>query len=224
MYALVGPESEGFDQWSDASELASALGSDTELPRRTARHLRPRRGVGHLRLVRRARDRGRRRGPVEAGDITEDEVAQTRADYSSSADDNVIIQGIQGSDTSFGWVGFAFAEEAGDTVTEIAVSAEPNGDCIEPTTETIADGSYPISRPLFIYVNADKADSNQALAEYVDYYLSDDGIAAVSRGRLRRAPGGPARGDPHHLERPDHRHHRVLTVPVPNTAVGAMLT
>ncbi|MCB0953884.1 MAG: hypothetical protein KDB13_14435, partial [Microthrixaceae bacterium] len=35
--------------------------------------------------------------------------AQTRPDYQASADDNIIIQGIQGSDTSFGWVGFAFA-------------------------------------------------------------------------------------------------------------------
>ena len=180
MYALVGPESEGFDQWSDGSEIASALGSDTELPDAPLDIFGPGEESGtydsFVEIVIETAGEPR----VEAGDISEDEVAQTRADYSSSADDNVIIQGIQGSDTSFGWVGFAFAEEASDTVTEIAVSAEPNGDCIEPTTETIADGSYPISRPLFIYVNAEKADSNSTLADYIDYYLSDDGIAAVS--------------------------------------------
>ena len=104
----------------------------------------------------------------------------TRPDYQSSSDDNIIIQGIEGSDSSFGWVGFAFAEEAGDGVKELAVSEEPGGDCIEPTTETIADGSYPISRPLFIYVNAAAADDNQAVADYVDYYLSSEGIAAVT--------------------------------------------
>ena len=42
LYALVGPESEGFENWSDAQDLATELGSTTELPRRTARHHRPR--------------------------------------------------------------------------------------------------------------------------------------------------------------------------------------
>src|SRR5690606_17616530 len=77
--------------------------------------------------------------------------ATTRPDYQASADDNVIIQGIQGSDTSFGWVGFAFAREAED----VKVLEVDGGDgCVAPSDETVADGSYPISRPLFIYVNA----------------------------------------------------------------------
>ena len=41
----------------------------------------------------------------------------------------------------WGWVGFAFAEEAGDQVKEIAVAAEAGTDCVEPSAETIADGS-----------------------------------------------------------------------------------
>ena len=72
------------------------------------------------------------------------------------------------------------AEEAGDGVREIPIAAETGGECIEPSTETIADGTYPISRPLFIYVSASAAEDNTAVADYVDYYLSDDGIAAVS--------------------------------------------
>ena len=48
------------------------------------------------------------------------------------------------------------------------------------TDETIADNSYPISRPLFIYVNKAKAEENPALKAYVDLYLSDAGIASVS--------------------------------------------
>lgn len=180
MYALVGPESEGFDQWSDGQDLAADLGSDTELPDAPLDIFGPGEESGtydsFVELV--IEPIGEER--AEAGDIAEDDAAQTRADYSSSADDNVIIQGIQGSDTSFGWVGFAFAEEAADTVKELEVAAEPNGDCVAPTPETIADGSYPVSRPLYIYVNAEKADSNETLADYIDYYLSDDGIAAVS--------------------------------------------
>ena len=104
--------------------------------------------------------------------------ATTRPDYQSSADDNVIIQGILGSDSSLGWVGFAFAHEA-DDVKVLPIAEEPGGECVEPTPETIADGSYPISRPLFIYVNKAKAESNPALAAFVDFYLHD-AISSVS--------------------------------------------
>ena len=86
---------------------------------------------------------------AEAQGVPEEEFA-TRPDYQASADDNIIIQGIQGSDTSLGWVGFAFAREAeGVQVIEV-----DGGDgCVEPTDETIADNSYPLSRPLFIYTS-----------------------------------------------------------------------
>jgi phosphate transport system substrate-binding protein len=52
--------------------------------------------------------------------------------------------------------------------------------CVAPTPETIASGDYPMSRPLFIYVNTDKEATNPAITAFVDYYLSDTGIAAVT--------------------------------------------
>jgi phosphate transport system substrate-binding protein len=39
------------------------------------------------------------------------------------------------------------------------------------------DGTYPIARPLFIYPNLGRAAENEALVAYVDFYLSDAGIA-----------------------------------------------
>jgi phosphate transport system substrate-binding protein len=89
----------------------------------------------------------------------------------------VIIQGIQGSDSSLGWVGFAYAQNAGEGVKELEIDG---GDgCVAPTFDTIADASYPLSRSLYIYVNSAKAAENAALAAYVDYYLSDEGIMSV---------------------------------------------
>ena len=168
IYALVGPESQGFDNWSDAQELATELGSTTELP------------DAPLDITGPGEESGTYASFVELviEEFNEDrgQEPQTRPDYQASADDNVIIQGIQGSDTSFGWVGFAFAREA-DGVKVLEVDG---GDgCVAPTDETIADNSYPVSRPLFIYVNPAKAEENPALAAYVDYYLND-AIAAVS--------------------------------------------
>ena len=50
--------------------------------------------------------------PEERG-LPDDQAETTRPDYQASANDNVIIQGIEGSDSSLGWVGFAYAQEAG---------------------------------------------------------------------------------------------------------------
>ena len=171
LYALTGPESQGFDNWSDAQDLAAELGSDTEFP------------DAPLDLVGPGEESGTFSSYVEIviEDFNEDRGAEatTRPDYQASPDDNIIIQGVEGSDTSLGWVGFAFAQEASD-VAIIPIAEEPGGECVEPTDATIADNSYPISRPLFIYVSAAEAEENPALEAFVDFYLSDEGIRSVS--------------------------------------------
>ena len=73
------------------------------------------------------------------------------------------MSNIESSSTSLGWVGFAFAEEAGDTVRRSRSRPSPTA-AIEPSAETISDNTYPLSRPLFIYVNKAKAEENAALA------------------------------------------------------------
>ncbi len=169
LYALIGPESEGFANWSDGSEIATALGSTTELPDAELALTGPGTESGtydsfiELALSGIAEERG----------LPEDQVETTRTDYDASPDDNVIIQNIEASDTSLGWVGFAFAEEAGDAVKELGVAAEPGGECVTPDAETIADGSYPLSRSLYIYVNSANAEENSAVSGYVDFYLEN---------------------------------------------------
>jgi phosphate transport system substrate-binding protein len=101
-----------------------------------------------------------------------------RPDYVASPNDNVIIEGISGNDTSLGWVGYAFYVENQDVVKALAVDGG-EGNCVEPTPETIASNEYPISRPLFIYVDANKLDAKPELVEFVDYYVSDEGLAEV---------------------------------------------
>ena len=172
LYALVGPESTGFGKWSDGAAIAKELGSNTVLPDAELKITGPGEESGtfdsfvELALDKIAEARGRK------GETT-------RPDYTASANDNAIIEGISGSDTSLGWVGFAFAEENKDKVNEIQVSKDVNGTCVAPTAETIADGSYPLSRGLYIYVNTAKAAENAAIGAYVDYYLAPGTIASV---------------------------------------------
>jgi phosphate transport system substrate-binding protein len=50
---------------------------------------------------------------------------------------------------------------------------------VAPTPETIASGNYPISRPLYIYVNKARAEEKPGVAALVDFYLSEEGLASV---------------------------------------------
>ncbi len=180
LYALIGPESEGFESWSDAQDLAAELGSDTSFPDASLDITAPGEESGTYDSFMEIVFKDISEARAEAGKITEDQIETSRKDYSSQADDNAIIAGIEGSSSSLGWVGFAFAQEAGGEVTEVPVSAEPGGECVAPTAETIADGTYPLARDLYIYVNASRAEESDAVAAYVDFYLSDAGISSVS--------------------------------------------
>ena len=172
LYALSGPESTGFKKWTDAQALARELGSNTTFP------------DADLLLTGPGEESGTYDSFIEIalkGIATErkQDAKNTRPDYIASANDNAIIAGIAGSPSSLGWVGFAFAQENADMVKELGVSKDPNGTCVVPTAETIADGSYPLARTLYIYVNKAKLAANPAIKAYVDYYLADGTISTA---------------------------------------------
>jgi phosphate transport system substrate-binding protein len=170
LYALTGPESTGFGSWADANDLSAELGGAGSLP------------DAPLDIFGPGEESGTYDTYVEfiVEEFSEDRVqaSETRPDYNPSADDNVIVSGITGSDTSLGWVGFAFAANASG-VKMLEVEHEDSG-CVAPTAETIASGEYPLSRPLFIYVNTDKAAESEALTAYVDFYMADGLDTAVA--------------------------------------------
>lgn len=172
LYAMIGPESEGFANWSDANDLATELGSKyVPLPE------------APLVISGPGEESGTYDSFVEfaikkLAETREQDVA-TRADYTSSANDNLIVDGIETSDSSLGWVGYAFFVAEGASMKAIAIENK-DGACVAPTDATIADGSYPFSRKLYIYVNVAKAAENPAVVSYVDLYLSEQGIAEVA--------------------------------------------
>jgi len=171
LYALLGPESEGFVNWSDANDLAAEL--EGELGDEFGATNAPYPDVS-LDVTAPGEESGTYDSFVEIvfGDIAEargaDEVA--RIDYTASANDNVIVEGIAGSASSLGWVGLAFASDA-----EGLKSLEIDGGegCVAPSDGTVADESYPISRPLFIYPSLAAVEVNPAVAPFVDYYVSE---------------------------------------------------
>jgi phosphate transport system substrate-binding protein len=177
LYSLIGAESEGFDDWSDANALDKQLGGDGSFPDEQLALVGPGQESGtwgafiELALKEIADARGK---PDDT----------TRQDYQSSPNDNVIIRGIEENRSSLGWVGFAYAEGAGQGVKILQVSpaidasGQGSPDCVAPSRNTIASGTYPLSRSLYIYVNKQKAQQSEALRAFVDFYLSDPVIAS----------------------------------------------
>ncbi len=94
----------------------------------------------------------------------------SRNDYVFSEDDEAIVNGVRQDSNGLGYFGYAYYEQNQDKLTAVAID---NGEGpIIPSAETIKDNSYrPLTRPLFIYINAKKAQDNPALAEFVEYYL-----------------------------------------------------
>jgi phosphate transport system substrate-binding protein len=171
LYALMGPESENFTTWSDANQLAGEVGGKGGLPDAPLEITAPGEESGtydaFLDLA------GFEDFGVAQG-LSEEDAAVMRPDYTPSPNDNVIIQAMEGSPSALGYVGFAFAEEAGDAVKVLEVDG---GDgCVAPTRETIEDASYPLSRSLYIYVNTSKLADSEALQGFVDFYMTDEGL------------------------------------------------
>ena len=118
----------------------------------------------------------------------------SRADYTASEDDNVLVVGVEGDVEALGYFGFAYYEENQERLNSVAID---NGDgCVAPTRETIESGEYaPLSRPMFIYVSSAALERPEVRA-FVDFYLTNAtalvpevGYVPLSSGRYGELVG-----------------------------------
>lgn len=111
------------------------------------------------------------------------EVQASRADYTASADDNVLVQGIAGGRYSLGYFGYSYYSENADKLK--LVSVDSGNGCVTPTSETIENGTYaPLSRPLFIYVSKQSIERPEVKA-FVEFYLDNAAELAQEVGYIR---------------------------------------
>jgi phosphate transport system substrate-binding protein len=101
--------------------------------------------------------------------------AQSRGDYTSSEDDNVIVQGVSGDQYALGYFGYSYYEQNKDKLKLVPVDDGDAGNGagpIAPSPETVAGGTYrPLSRPVFIYAKV-KALQRTEVLNFVEFYLS----------------------------------------------------
>lgn len=103
-----------------------------------------------------------------------------------SEDDNVLVQGVQGSPYAIGYFGYAYYQENADTLRALSV------DGVEPTAETAESGEYPISRPLFLYSSTEIMQEKPQVSAFIWFYLNnvsdeilDVGYFPISEGKMQ---------------------------------------
>src|SRR5215208_4582258 len=108
--------------------------------------------------------------------INGEEGAQRTADVNDiGEDDNATVIGVSGAEGGMGYFGFSYYQENQDKVK--AMQIDSGDGCVAPSAETAQDGSYYLSRPLFVYPSASALD-NETVDAFLQFYL--DNINAVA--------------------------------------------
>jgi phosphate transport system substrate-binding protein len=98
------------------------------------------------------------------------EAQASRSDYTAQSDDDLIVRAVRQDPNSLGFFGYAYYNENRSQLKALAIDSGDGP--ITPSDETVQSGEYqPLTRPLFIYVNADALASNPDLQAFVEYYL-----------------------------------------------------
>jgi phosphate transport system substrate-binding protein len=115
-----------------------------------------------------------------------EEVALNAANLQLSEDDNVLVQGVEGSKYTIGYFGFAYYQENQGSLKALSVGG------VAPTAETAESSEYPLARPLFIYSDANIMKEKPQVASFIWFFLnnvndeiSDVGYFPVSDAKLQ---------------------------------------
>jgi phosphate transport system substrate-binding protein len=121
-------------------------------------------------------------------------VREDGAYIEAGENDNLIVQKLEANPSALGVFGFSFLDQNSDKVQGSTIDGE------EPTFETIADGSYPVSRPLYFYVKKAHVGVIPGIREYLDEftserawgddgYLAEKGMIPLSRDKRKATAG-----------------------------------
>lgn len=105
----------------------------------------------------------------------------SRGDYTASEDDNTLVTGVANDTYALGYVPLAYFEENKSKLKVVAIvggeKAPKKNEAVLPSRTTVETGSYfPLSRPIFIYIN-ESALKKAEVKDFVNFYL--DKSAAI---------------------------------------------
>jgi phosphate transport system substrate-binding protein len=94
-------------------------------------------------------------------------VREDGAYIEAGENDNLIVQKLEANPNALGIFGFSFLDQNTDKIQGSYIEG------VQPTFEAIADGKYPVSRPLFFYVKKAHADVIPGVKEYLKEFSSE---------------------------------------------------
>ncbi|TDM13131.1 phosphate ABC transporter substrate-binding protein PstS family protein [Macrococcus lamae] len=99
-----------------------------------------------------------------------------------NADTNVIVSSVKDNKNGIGFFGYNFYQENKDDLKAVKIQGKDEKEGVEATEETVKDGSYPLSRPLFIYAKNDSLKNNEAFKEFMKFTLEKAPEASKASG------------------------------------------
>lgn len=99
-----------------------------------------------------------------------------------NADTNVIVKSVEDNKTGIGFFGYNFYQENKDKLKAVKIQKEGEGQGVEATEDSVKDGSYPLSRPLFIYAKNKSVTDNAAFKEFMKFTLENSESASKDSG------------------------------------------
>jgi phosphate transport system substrate-binding protein len=95
----------------------------------------------------------------------------SRSDYTASEDDNILVQGVEGTRGALGYFGLSYYEENANRLNDLGVDG--GGGCVKPNKKTVQDRSYkPLSRGLYIYAKRDSF-KRAAVRSFIGFALNN---------------------------------------------------
>ncbi len=94
----------------------------------------------------------------------------SRNDYVASEDDNVLVTGVSKDKFAMAYFGYAYYVENKNSMHSIALGKD--NEAVSPSEKTIEDGSYPLARPLIVYVSNKSAQRPEVKA-FVNFMLKN---------------------------------------------------
>jgi phosphate transport system substrate-binding protein len=112
-------------------------------------------------------------------------VAETRTDYTGSENDNVLVEGVERDPAALGFFGLSYYQKNQNRLKAVAVDDGKGKGAVLPSPETVENATYqPLSRPLFIYINIQASQQNDALQDFVQFYLKNAKRIAAEVGYI----------------------------------------
>ncbi|PGF17037.1 phosphate ABC transporter substrate-binding protein [Natrinema sp. CBA1119] len=99
--------------------------------------------------------------------------------YEKTEDDNKLVGGISSNENAIGYFGYAYYRENEDDLKALEIKESEDGECTAPSLDAASEGTYPMARPLFIYVSQESLDRDPVY-NFVEFYIEQSSTDTIT--------------------------------------------